>query len=112
MLRCVAHLEQLHERHRALILDHPALHQQRAYLCVVDARRLGRPRRLYGLHARVLPLGEARRDVDAQRARLLRVERWRFRRFLAAAAAPLGGGGGGLSELLEQRQFRVAHVLD
>ena len=97
----LAHLEQLHERHRALILDQPTLRQRRAHLGVVHPGRLGIPSRLDGLHARVLPLREARRDVHADRAGLLGVERRR------AALVGLS-----LSELLEERQLRVAHGLD
>ena len=92
------YLERLHERHRALVLDQAALREELAHLRVVDLVVLGRVRILDNLHARLLPLRERGRDVDAHRARPLRVVRR-----LALLA---------LVHLLEQSQLRITHGLD
>ena len=92
------YLERLHERHRALVLDEPALREQLAHLLVVDLVVLGRVRVPDRLHALLLPLRERGRDVDAHRARPLRVVRR-----LALLA---------LVHLLEQAELSVAHGLD
>lgn len=71
ILLATAHIEQLHERYCAFVLDQVTFRQQRARLGVVHTGRLGNPSSLNDLHVRVLPLREAHRDVDADRARIL-----------------------------------------
>ena len=95
------HLERLHERHRAFILDQPILRQDCPHAHVVHPIPRLRIRLLDRLHARLLPLGEPRRDVHPHALGRLGVKRRAVRFALFV-----------LLELLEQRRLRIADHLE